>query len=134
VIITAIAGLSLGGIIGGIVGGSGDQTATTAGPTATATATATVTATGKASTAKNANEPEPASTMEGPGSYEIGADAMPGRYKTRVPEDADCYWEHFKEPRDESDSGTVKPGARASVTVKRGEFFYTDDCGTWTKM
>ena len=110
-IITAIAGLSLGGI----VGGSGDETATTAGPTATVTATeAADAATSKASAAEKTTKPEPESTM-GEGTYEIGVDAMPGRYKTRVPEESVCYWERLKDNDDALDSiianGDVKPGA-----------------------
>jgi outer membrane biosynthesis protein TonB len=143
VIITAIAGHSLGGIVGGIVGGSGDETATTAEPTAAVTATETVTAsetadtaTSKAPTAKKTTQPEPEITM-GEGTSEIGVDAVPGRYKTRVPEDSYCYWERLKDNGGGSDSiiaGYVDSGARASVTVKRGEFFTSEDCGTWTKV
>jgi hypothetical protein len=28
----------------------------------------------------------------------------------------------------------VNPGARASITVKSGEFFKSNDCGTWTRV
>jgi hypothetical protein len=142
-IITAVVALGLGGI----VGGSGDGTATTAEPNATVTATETVTQTAEAEpaptaseapTAKNTTEPESKSTME-EGTYEIGVDAKPGRYKTRVPEDSDgCYWERTKDDSGDLDSiianDNVNPGARASISVKSGEFFKSNGCGTWTKV
>ena len=28
----------------------------------------------------------------------------------------------------------VNPGARVSITVKRGEFFNSEGCGTWTRV
>jgi hypothetical protein len=136
VIITAVAALSLGGI----GGGSGDDTAATAEPSATVTVTESAEAAArKAPAAKKTTnpEPEPESTM-GDGTYEIGVDAKPGRYKTRVPEDSDCYWERLKDDRGGFNSiianDNVNPGARASVTVKRGEFINSKDCGTWTRV
>jgi hypothetical protein len=73
------------------------------------------------------------------GTYEIGVDAKPGRYKTRVPESSSgCYWERLKDDRGGFNSiianDNVNSGARASVTVKRGEFFNSKDCGTWTRV
>jgi hypothetical protein len=65
------------------------------------------------------------------GTYEIGVDAKPGRYKTRVPEDSPvCYWEKLKDDSGEFDSvianGEVNAGGRVSITVKRGEFFLSE--------
>jgi hypothetical protein len=143
VIITAVVALGLGGIVGGIVGGSGDGTATTAEPNATVTATETAEAkpaptASKAPTTRNATEPKAESTMA-EGTYEIGVDAKPGRYKTRVPEDSSgCYWERLKDDRGGLDSvianGIVNAGGRVSITVKRGEFLNSEDCGTWTMV
>jgi hypothetical protein len=52
--------------------------------------------------------------------------------------DSYCFWERLKEYGDGLDSsianGFVKPGARASITVERGEFFTSEDCGTWTRV
>jgi hypothetical protein len=66
-------------------------------------------------------------------------DAKPGRYKTRVPQDSPvCYWEKLKDDSGEFDSvianGEVNAGGRVSITVKRGEFFLSEDCGTWTMV
>jgi hypothetical protein len=147
VIITAVVALGLGGIIGGIIGGSGDGTATTAQPNPTVTVSETVTETAEAKpaptaskspTTKNTTEPKSKSTME-EGTYEIGVDAKPGRYKTRVPEDSSgCYWEKAKDDSGEFDSlianGEVNAGGRVSITLKRGQFFLSEDCGTWIRV
>jgi hypothetical protein len=117
-IITAVVALGLGGIIGA----AGYGIATTAEPNATLTATETATET----------------TME-EGTYEIGVDAKSGRYKTRVPEDSSgCYWERAKDDSGDFDSiianADLNAGALASVTLKSGDFFSSDDCGTWTML
>jgi hypothetical protein len=138
VIITALAALSLGGIIGNV----GD-TGTTAEPSATATASKPAEAksgpsASKAPEAKKTTEPVAESTM-GEGTYQIGVDAKPGRYKTQAPQDsANCYWERLKDDRGGFDSiianNNVNPGARVSITVKQGEFFNSHGCGTWTMV
>jgi hypothetical protein len=86
-IITAVAALSLGGIIGNV----GD-TAPTAEPSATATASQPAEAksapsASKVPEAKKTTEPVAESTM-GEGTYQIAVDAKPGRYKTQVPQDS----------------------------------------------
>jgi hypothetical protein len=138
VIITAVAALSLGGIIGNI----GD-TAPTAEPSATATASKPAEAkaapsASKAPEAKKTTEPVADSTM-GEGTYQIGVDAKPGRYKTQVPQDsANCYWQRTTDDSGDMDSiianDNLNPGARASITVNSGEFFKSSGCGTWTKV
>jgi hypothetical protein len=136
------------GFVMALLGGT-DTAPTTAEPIAPVTVTETETVTetaeakpaptaSKAPTTKNTTEPKSESTME-EGSYEIGVDAKPGRYKTRVPEDSfGCYWERTKDDSGDFDSiianDNVNPGARASVTVKRGEFFKSNGCGTWTMV
>jgi hypothetical protein len=132
VIITAGVALSIGGLIGG-----GGDSSTTAAPTATVTATETVEPASKAPEVKKTTEPESESTMD-EGTYEIGVDAKPGQYKTRVPENSSgCYWERLKDDRGGLNSiianDNVNPGARVSITVKRGEFFNSKDCGTWAR-
>jgi len=138
VIITAVAALSLGGIIGNV----GD-TGPTAEPSATATASKPAEAksgpsASKAPEAKKTTEPVAKGTM-GEGTYQIGVDAKPGRYKTQAPQDsANCYWERLKDDRGGFDSiianNNVNPGARVSITVKQGEFFNSHGCGTWTMV
>jgi hypothetical protein len=143
VIVTAVVALSLGGIVGGIVGGSGNGTATTAEPNATVTVSQTVTKTAEAKPAskapspKKTTEPEPKSTISN-GIHEVGVDVKAGQYKTNVPEGELCYWERSRGADDISDStstSTYKEGpARQSVTLKKGESFETEDCGTWKRV
>jgi len=50
------------------------------------------------------------------GTYEIGVDAQPGRYKTTVPQNSTgCYWERTKDDSGDMDSiianDNVNPGA-----------------------
>ena len=138
VIITAVAALSLGGIIGNL----GD-TGPTAEPSATATASKPAEAksgpsASKAPEAKKTTEPVAESTM-GEGTYQIGVDAKPGRYKTQAPQDsANCYWERLKDDRGGFDSiianDNVNPGARVPITVRQGEFVNSRGCGSWTTV
>jgi hypothetical protein len=111
VIVTAVVALSLGGIVGGIVGGSGNDTATTAAPIATIT-----------DTISN-------------GVHEVGVDVKAGQYKTNVPEGALCYWERSRggDPISDSTSRYKEGPSHESVTLKQGESFQTEDCGTWKR-
>lgn len=73
------------------------------------------------------------------GTYQIGVDAQAGRYKTIVPDDSvGCYWERLKDDKGGLNSiianDNVNPGGRASVTLKKGEFFNSHGCGTWKKV
>ena len=70
----------------------------------------------------------------GEGTHKIGVDAVPGQYKTRVPEDSYCYWERSDNDDWSGIAGYVNPGAHASVTVKRGQFFTSEDCGIWKRV
>jgi len=96
--------------------------------------------------ATTATTPTPAPAPSGPaevatsGTYEVGVDLAPGRYKTAGPDQSD-YIPHCYYARRSDDSGELKsiiandnlqgPG---SVTVKRGEFVeFTGSC-TWTKQ
>jgi hypothetical protein len=138
VIVTAVVALSLGGIVGGIVGGSGNGTATTAEPNPTVTVSQTVTEITEAKPASKApspTEPEPKSTISD-GVHEVGVDVKAGQYKTSVPEGEFCYWERSRGEDDISDStSSYKEGpARLSVTIKKGESFETEDCGTWKRV
>ena len=49
-----------------------------------------------------------------------------------------CYWERLKDDKGGLNSiianDNVNPGGRASVTLKKGEFFNSHGCGTWKKV
>jgi hypothetical protein len=112
VIVTAVVALSLGGIVGGVVGGSGNGTATTAEP-----------------------NPTVAVSQINDGIHEVGVDVKAGQYKTSVPEGAFCYWERSRgDPISDSTSSYKEGPAHLSVTLKKGESFDTEDCGTWQKV
>jgi hypothetical protein len=142
-IITAVVALGLGGIIGGMIGGSGDGIATTAEPNPTVTVSETVTETAEAKpaptaskspTTKNTTEPKPKSTISD-GIHEVGLDVKAGQYKTSVPEGEICYWERRIGDAISDSTSRYKEGpARLSVTLKKGEVFETEDCGTWTMV
>lgn len=74
------------------------------------------------------------------GTYEVGVDMEPGRYKTAGPDQSDafpmCYWERSKD--DSGEFGSIianeivqGPG---SVTVKSGEFAKVSGGCAWTKV
>jgi hypothetical protein len=140
---TLVIGSCTGGLIGSASSiGAPQVTVTEPGPTVTVTAKAE-------QPAEKAEQPaekkkEPAKKTEEPsglgdGTYEVGVDVKPGRYKTVVPDDSrNCYWARLK-----NDSGELSaiianennsPGARVSVTIKKSDrFFSSRGCGDWTK-
>jgi hypothetical protein len=60
-----------------------------------------------------------------------------GAYKvtSAVDPDAMCYWKISQtgKPDNIIDNDIVK-GGRPTVTVKRGQDFTTNDCGTWAQV
>lgn len=102
----------------------------------------TVTVTAKPKKEKEPKEkPAEESTEEiSDGIYQVGDEVEPGRYRTTVPGGlfALCSYQRLKD--DSGDSGSVityklaNEGEKVSVTIKDGEFFSTDGCGTWKKV
>lgn len=139
--------LAFGAAIGA---GAGDTTTATASdpqPTVTVTAPAEpgaevtvtappVTVTAPPPPAKTATAPKAAATIE-EGTWEVGVDVAPGRYKTVDAVDASgmCYWKITTtgKPSDIVDNDIVT-GGRPTVTIKKGQDFTTQDCGTWQKV
>ena len=137
VIVTAVVALSLGGMLFAF----GGEPTPTAVPEATATVTVTETETSpgrriqRAQTQGARSTRGPADTISD-GIHEVGVDVKAGKYKTSVPEGEYCYWERSRGEDDISDSTSIyKEGpARLSVTLKKGELFETEDCGTWKRV
>lgn len=83
---------------------------------------------------------EKKSARFGDGTYEVGVDIEPGRYKVTVPADSVmCFYQRLKD--DTGDTGSIiaqdvkQPGAKASVTVKKSDgFFETSGCGEWVRQ
>lgn len=70
------------------------------------------------------------------GLYEVGPDIKPGTYRMVAPVTAEdlCYWSKSTdaEGRDIIDNDLAGVG-RLQVTLKKGQWFKTDRCGTWAR-
>ena len=139
--VVGVVAFGLGSAIGGA--GNASTTADPQAPNPTITITETEagpteTVTAKAPAPKPTSKPKTAATLV-EGMNEIGVDAPAGRYKTIVPEDSlNCYWERAKDDKGDFKSiianENLDPGARGSVTVRKGEFFKSTGCGTWRRV
>lgn len=74
----------------------------------------------------------PATTI-GDGTHEVGVDVAPGKYKTAGGQD--CYYARLRN----TDGGVENildnnlGAGPQTVTIKAGEYFESQGCGTWTK-
>lgn len=78
--------------------------------------------------------PPPAKIVIDDGTWTIGEDFPPGKYVvTGAP--STCYWEITKAGTNGADiiSNGLGPG-NLRVTLKTGQEFSSDDCGTWVKQ
>ena len=73
------------------------------------------------------------------GIWHVGEDVPAGTYRTEQQLTADqlCYWER-SETSDSASIGDIiananPSGGRPQVTLKKGEWFTTNRCGTWIK-
>lgn len=77
----------------------------------------------------------PPATIED-GLYHVGEDIKPGTYRLAEPVDNSdfCYWGKFKDAEGENiiDNDLASTG-RLQVTLKAGQWFETNRCGTWVK-
>jgi hypothetical protein len=78
-------------------------------------------------------------TTAGDGTYEVGVDLEPGRYKTAGPDQSsvipNCYWARTKDDSGEFGSIIANQNLQGpgSVTVKEGEFVNFAGGCSWTK-
>lgn len=76
----------------------------------------------------------------GDGTWEVGTDIRPGKYKTSGPADSDvgwCYWERMKDL--DSDFGSIIANGNADgptvVRIKKGDAaFKTSGCSDWVRQ
>lgn len=71
----------------------------------------------------------------GEGVWEVGSDVKAGKYKLLVSPDPDanCYWEITRDDAGQDIvSNDLPTGGHPQVTLKKGQFFHTQDCGAWT--
>ena len=84
---------------------------------------------------KKQDQPKVAADTINDGTHNVGVDVKAGKYKTSVPEGEFCYWERIRGDDISDSTSTYKEGpARLSVTLKKGESFETEDCGTWKRV
>jgi hypothetical protein len=137
----------LGLIIGSSGGGSTPAASTT--PTTTVTVptgiktievevpgpTTTVTAPAPKVSPPAPKKPAGLPTTIEEGQWEVGVDVAPGRYKTTAAVGGTCYWKITPtgKPDDIVDNDIVS-GGKPVVTIKKGQDFHTQRCGTWTKV
>jgi hypothetical protein len=71
------------------------------------------------------------------GVWVVGDDMPAGRYRATETVSSRCYWEISKtggEGLSDIISNDLPGGGRPQVTLKKGQTFKTDNCGTWRKV
>lgn len=71
----------------------------------------------------------------GEGVWEVGSDVKAGKYKLLTSPQAgdNCYWEITRDDAGQDIvSNDLPTGGHPQVTLKKGQYFHTQDCGTWT--
>jgi hypothetical protein len=77
-----------------------------------------------------------ATTIPGDGTYEVGVDIEPGKYKTAgSAQDSSfsCYWARLKDDGEDIIDNSIQNGPQ-TVTLRAGELFETTRCGAWTRQ
>jgi hypothetical protein len=137
--------LALGIGVGIGAAAKGAPTRTVAGPTVTATTTATVTTPGptvtatvttrRAVTATRTVTPQPAASF-GDGTYVVGTDLQPGRYKTDGKSDSfGCYWARDGDLSGENILANGIVNGPTTVEVRSGDTAFEVSGGCqWAKI
>ncbi|WP_062429457.1 hypothetical protein [Herbidospora daliensis] len=74
----------------------------------------------------------PADLSFGDGVHRVGEDIMAGTYTTTGGRTADCHWEQSSVDGDILDSDVIRDAPKElQVTVRTGESFKSQGCGTW---
>jgi len=137
--VTAILAMTIGA-----AGASGSSTAPVAAgtlPAVTVTVpgpavTVTVTATAAPKPAPAPVVAPAAATIE-EGQWEVGVDVAAGVYKVTaaVVTGSDCYWSITQHGNSANIiSNDIVQGGKPTVTLKKGQDFTTQRCGTWAKV
>lgn len=131
------------GIIGNALGGSSspssaaylaDPQASSAAPAPAAAKTTAAKAATKAPSTKAA-APISVSPTIGEGDFVVGEDMPAGRWRTTMTVSDGCYWAIYRANTNQSDiidNGIVN-GGRPTVTLKKGQEFHSNGCGSWVK-
>jgi hypothetical protein len=135
--VTAILAMTIGA-----AGASSSSTAPVAAESVPATTVTVsgpvVTMTVAAPAPKAAAKPAPAApaTIE-EGQWEVGVDVPAGVYKVTAAVDpgAQCYWKITQHGKpDNIINNDIVAGGKPTVTLKKGQDFTTQSCGTWAKV
>lgn len=86
--------------------------------------------------AKSAPEPPSGPTVIGEGTWTVGVDVDPGKYRTVAAVSDGCYWEITKAGTNGADiiANDNVTGGRPTVTLKKGQEFKNQGCGDFQKL
>ncbi|MEU2199537.1 hypothetical protein [Isoptericola sp. NPDC019482] len=70
------------------------------------------------------------------GVWTVGTDVEAGTYRTTESVAGDCYWAIYRSGTNQDDivQNDIVTGGRPSVTLRDGQDFETNRCGTWDKQ
>lgn len=122
------------GVIG-IAASGGSKPTATASSTPTVAASPTTAPVTPAPVDPTPEAPAGPMTVIEEGDWVVGEDIAPGTYKTATTVNGFCYWGIYKAGSNKSniiDNG-VATGGRPSVTLKKGQEFTNQGCGTFVK-
>lgn len=70
------------------------------------------------------------------GTWTVGSDIQPGRYRTSAPVSEGCYWEIDRSGTNGSSivQNDLPTGGYPTITLSVGQDFTTKDCGNWLKQ
>jgi hypothetical protein len=107
-----------------------------ASSTSSADSTAAIGESGPATASAKAPEVVEAAPEVDDGVWTVGVDLPAGKYRTTEAVSSQCYWSITKTGTNGSDivQNGIPGGGRPSVTLKRGQDFETQRCGTWRKV
>ncbi len=85
----------------------------------------------KPADAYQSTQPTEPSTSFNDGTYEVGVDIVAGKYKSAG--GTDCYWARLRDPSSTNIIANDLGSGPRTVILRKGEYFTTQRCGTWTK-
>lgn len=131
-IVVALCGF--GTLIGGTIAASNADPSPPARIATTAESTAPVSRTESPVSESTAPKSPTVVTIQD-GTWTIGTDKPAGVYRSSGPEEF-CYWAILKTGSNGNDiiANDLPRGGHPQVTLKKGQDFETDNCGTWTKV
>ena len=95
-----------------------------------------LTAPAAVTTAPPTSPPPPAAPTVQDGTWTVGLDFPAGKYRATAVVDPDCYWAITKSGTngEEIIANDIPGGGRPTVTLKAGQDFQSQRCGTWAKV